>query len=119
DSGVETERVVGPGEVVVDRLRDADDGGGVLRIELRGYAESVLAADRDERFEAGAFEVRAHPLDAAVELVGIRAGGAEDRAAAGEQSRDLSRAKGLREPVHEPAPALADAEPVPAADHPQ
>ena len=51
DRGVEPERVVGAVEVVVDRLRDADDREAVLRVQLRGDAERVLAADRDERVE--------------------------------------------------------------------
>ena len=50
DGGVESEREVGAGQVVVDRLRNADDvetfGG-----ELRGRAEGVLAADRDQRVD--------------------------------------------------------------------
>ena len=51
DGGVEAERVVGGREVVVDRLRDADDRELVLRVEPRRDAERVLAADRDERVE--------------------------------------------------------------------
>ena len=80
DGGVEAEGVVGAVQVVVDRLRDADDGQAVLGVELRGDAERVLAADRDERVEL--LEGLADAFDAALELVGVRPRGADDRAAA-------------------------------------
>ena len=51
DGGVEAEGVVGAREVVVDRLRHADDRQPVLVVQARGDAERVLAADRDERVE--------------------------------------------------------------------
>ena len=49
--GVEAEGDLGGGEVVVDRLRHADDRDA-LAVELVGDAEGVLAADRDERVDA-------------------------------------------------------------------
>ena len=51
DGGVEAEGVVGAVEVVVDRLRHADDRQVVLGEEPRRDAERVLAADRDERVD--------------------------------------------------------------------
>ena len=51
DRGVEAEGVVGAGEVVVDRLRDADDRRAEVRVQPRRDAERVLAADRDERVD--------------------------------------------------------------------
>ena len=48
--GVEPERHLGRREVVVDRLRHADDADAVAA-ELRGDAERVLAADRDQRVD--------------------------------------------------------------------
>src|SRR5207248_8981814 len=110
DRGVEAEGVVGAGEVVVDRLRDADDRKVVLRVELRRDPERVLAADRHERVELCALEVRQHRLGAALELEGIRARGAEDRPAPRQQPGDLARPERLELPVDEPAPALADAD---------
>ena len=57
DGRVEAERVVGAGEVVVDRLRNADDGEAVLGMESCRDAERVLAADRHERVELAVGEV--------------------------------------------------------------
>ena len=51
--GVEAEGVVGGAEVVVDRLRHADDLHAVV-VQLRRDAEGVLAADRDQRVDARA-----------------------------------------------------------------
>ena len=51
--GLEAEREVGRRQVVVDRLRHADDGDAVL-VQLARDAERVLAADRDQRVEAAA-----------------------------------------------------------------
>src|SRR5439155_8105059 len=79
--GVEAERVVRRGEVVVDRLRDADDAEVVLLVQPRSDAERVLTADRDEGVELGRLERSQYSLDAAVELERVRARGADDRAA--------------------------------------
>ena len=49
--GVEPEGVVGRGEVVVDRLRHADDREVLLSVKTGRHAERVLAPDRDERVE--------------------------------------------------------------------
>ena len=49
--GVEAEGVVGRVEVVVDRLRDADDVHAEVAEPGRD-AEGVLAADRDQRVDA-------------------------------------------------------------------
>ena len=54
--GVEAERVVGRREVVVDRLRYADDGDAVV-VQRGRDAERVLAADRDEGVDAVRGEV--------------------------------------------------------------
>src|SRR5207247_8785292 len=110
DGGVEAEGVVGRREVVVYRLRDADHRKVVLRIEPRSDAERVLAADRDERVEALALEVREHRLDA-VELVGIRTRRAQDRPAARQQARALPRPERLELCPAPPPP------PFPPSDH--
>ena len=96
DGRVEAEGVVGAVEVVVDRLRDADDREVVLGVEPRRDAERVLAADRDERVELLALEGREHPLDAALDLVRVRARGAEDRAAAREDPGDVAARRAAR-----------------------
>ena len=115
DGGVEAERVVGAVEVVVDRLRDADDGEVVLLVELRGDAERVLAADRDERVEPFALEGREHLLDTALDLVRVRPRRAEDRPAARQDPGDLAPAERLDDPVDEPAPPFAHRRDLPAA----
>ena len=78
------------------------------RVEPRGDAERVLAADRDQGVEL--LESLAHLLDAAVDLVRIGAGGADDRAAAREDPRDLVRAERLEQVLDHAAPALAHAD---------
>jgi aminoglycoside/choline kinase family phosphotransferase len=62
-------------EVVVHRLRDADDVGFVLLEELGGDAEGVLAAHGDERVEVQLLERLEHGGDAALLLEGVGAGG--------------------------------------------
>src|SRR5215208_1111247 len=69
DRGLEAEREVGAGEVVVDRLRHADDVDAVLG-QPAGDAERVLAADRDQPVEGVLLQRRLHALEAAVLLVG-------------------------------------------------
>ena len=108
DRGVEAERVVGAREVVVDRLRDADDRRAEVGMEAGGDAEGVLAADRDERVDL--LECRPDGVDAAVELVRVRARGADDRAAARQDPGDLRAAERLEELLDHAAPALADAD---------
>ena len=65
DRGVEAEGVVGGAEVVVDRLRHADDLQAVLIVQARGRAQRVLAADRDQPLDAGGLQVLGDPLGAA------------------------------------------------------
>jgi hypothetical protein len=79
--GLEAEREVGPVEVVVDRLRHADDRDPLVD-ESPGDAQRVLAADRDQRAEPALAHRLAHLVDAALDLERVRARGAEDRAAA-------------------------------------
>jgi hypothetical protein len=86
--GLEAEREVGAGEVVVDRLGDADDGDARLR-ELAGDAERVLAADRDERVEPQLVERGPDAIQPVLLLEHVGPGGAEDRPAA---MQDAARA---------------------------
>jgi hypothetical protein len=99
--GVEAEGVVGGAEVVVDRLRDADDvqaGRG----QLGRDAEGVLAADRDQRVDAGLLEVAADLLDAVLDLHDVGPAAAEDGAAAREDAPGLLHAERHREPSSGP-----------------
>jgi hypothetical protein len=77
-------------------------------VEARRNAERVLAADRDERVDV--LESSADSVDAAVELVRVRARGADDSAAAGEDPGDLRRAERLEELLDHSAPPLPDAD---------
>src|SRR5207247_3341245 len=83
----------------------------------RRDAERVLAPDGDERIEPAAFEVRQHALHAAVDLERVGARGAEDRAAAREETGDLSRPERLVETLDEAFPAFADTDYVAAPGH--
>src|SRR4051794_120343 len=78
---VEPEGDVGGGEVVVDRLRDAEDLDVVLVAEAGGHAQSVLAADRDHPVEVERDHVLLHLGRAVIVLEGIRPRRPENRAA--------------------------------------
>jgi hypothetical protein len=64
---VEPERVVRGAEVVVDRLRHADDPDARV-VQLRGHAERVLAPDRDQPVDPVALQVLGDALDPALLL---------------------------------------------------
>ena len=115
DGRVEAERVVGRGEVVVDRLRNADDRKLLLCEQPRGHSEGVLPADRDEGVEAFAPEVLEHAIHVALLLVRVRSRRAEDGPAPRQDPRDLTRAEGLELPLDEAAPAFADTDRLRAA----
>src|SRR5258706_8182134 len=86
----------------------------MIRVELRGDSERVLAADRDERVEPTVLEVLEDLVDRALHLVGVRAARADDRAAARQDSRDLLRPEVLEPALDEPAPAFQHRDAVPA-----
>ena len=109
DRGVEAEGEVGAGEVVVDRLRDADDVDAEVG-ELGGDAEGVLAADRDQRVDPVGREVVLDPLDAAVDLERVGARGLQDRAAARQDAADLVDAERGGQVLQRPAPAVEEAD---------
>ncbi|CAB4870406.1 unannotated protein [freshwater metagenome] len=110
DGGVEAEGVVGPGEIVVDRLRDAHHRDAVVG-ESRGDAERVLAADRDQRLDARALH-RAPDDGGSVGSVpvGVGAGGAENRPAAVDQPRSAVDRQLDHVVVDESGPAVAHAD---------
>ncbi len=109
DRGVEAEGEVGAGEVVVDRLGDADDVHAEVG-ELGGDAEGVLAADRDQRVDAQAGEVRLDLLDAAVDLERVGTGRAEDGTAARQDAADLGHPERLGQPLQRATPAVPEAQ---------
>ena len=110
DRGVEAEGVVGGAEVVVDRLRHADDVEAVLAVQARGGAERVLAADRDQPVDPGRREVRGDPLGAAVDRERVGPRGAEDGAAAGQDAAHLGHAERPAVVLERAAPAVAVAD---------
>ena len=112
DCRVESKRVVGPVEIVVDRLGNADHRKAMLLVEPRRDPERVLAADRDQSVEARSFEALHHAVDAALELVWVRPRRPEYGPPAREDPRDLARAERLQLVLDEPAPAVAHADDV-------
>ena len=113
--GLEAEREVRAGEVVVDRLRDADDVHAVVH-QPAGDAERVLAADRDQRVDPLLGEHGLELLQAALLLVRVRPRGPEDRAAAVEDpARVLVGERGAIARQHA-GPAVAEAEELVAVD---
>ena len=108
DGGVETEGVVGRREIVVDRLRHAHDRGALLGEEPRGDAEGVLSADRDEPVEP--LQVVLDAIEPAIDLVRVRARGAQDRAATREDPRDRLRIERPERALDHAPPAVHDAD---------
>src|ERR1700733_7910337 len=76
--GVEAERHVGGPEVVVDRLRYADDVHA-LAVQSVGDTEGVLTPDRDQTVKVVAGQRLAHLLRTVVPLVRVRTRAPEDR----------------------------------------
>ena len=73
DRGVEAEGVVRSGEVVVDRLRHADDGEALLRVEPRRRRRACPRRRSRRARRAVLREVREDTADAVLDLVGVRA----------------------------------------------
>ena len=111
DGGVEAERVVRAREVVVDRLGNTDDRQRVLVMKTRGDAESVLSAYGDECLEPFVGEVAKNGLDPILHLVRVRPRRSQDRASAGQNSRDFASAERSEDALRQPLPA------VPHRDH--
>ncbi len=107
--GVEAEGVVGGVQVVVDGLRHADHLHA-LAVQRGGHAERVLAADGDQGVHPEVRQVLLDPRHAALDLHRVGAGGAEDRAAAGQ---DAAHGLDLERPgqaLERTAPAVAEAD---------
>jgi hypothetical protein len=108
DGGVEAERVVRRVEVVVDRLRHADDAHARVG-EALGGGQGALPADRDERIQAVLGHDLVDAVDAASPLEGVRAARAEDRSALLRDALHLVTAERHRVVLDEPLPAVTEA----------
>src|SRR5207302_3050450 len=82
--GVETERVVGACQIVIDRLGNADNGIPFLLEKLVRNTESILAADGHKRVQAKFLPVRLEFLNVIHLLEWICAGRSENCAASGQ-----------------------------------
>ncbi len=110
DSRVEAEGEVRAVEVVVNRLRYADEVESVLVPHVARGAQGSFAAADDERVHSYALPSLKYAPRKVVAVVRVCARGAEDRAAAREYARDGEAVE--RPPVvfDEPAPAVLYAE---------
>lgn len=93
DGGVEAEGAVRGGDVVVDGLRDADDGHARVG-EHPGGGQGALAADRDEDVDAVLPGQVGGRLGGLGQPVALQSRGAEDRAATGEDAADIVEVEG-------------------------
>ena len=107
--GVEPEGELGGRQIVVDGLRHADDGDAFV-VEPAGDAQGVLAADGDERVDTVIGKCLLHPVDAAIDLVRVRARRAEDGAAARQRTPHPLDVESDREILHDAFPAVAEAD---------
>jgi hypothetical protein len=103
--GIETEREVGGGDVIVDRLGYADDRDPVFD-EAQRRTQRAVAADHDHGVETIGFEGLADPLSAIAVNVRVLAGGAENRPTLGEDAPHVVAAERAGVAVHEPLPAV-------------
>jgi hypothetical protein len=106
---VEAKGVVGGAEVVVDRLRHADDLDPLL-VELLCGAKRVLAADGDQAVDPGSIEVLGDPFRPALLLERIRPRRPENGPAAREDAADLGHAEWPSIVVQGPGPAVSVAD---------
>src|SRR5690606_20123636 len=105
-------------QVVVDRLGHADDLDVAVE-ELLGDAERVLAADGDQRVDAGRRQVLLDAVDATVDLERVCPGRAEDRAAARQDAPHGLDVQRHRLALKRPAPAGPEADELVTVDaHP-
>ena len=106
DRRVEPDRDVRAGDVVVDGLRDADDRKTVLPVEAMRDRQRVFATDGHDAVELRLAEVAEDRLDAALDLVGIGPGRAEDRPAARQDAGDLATAERGEDPFGQALPTV-------------
>src|SRR5919107_3176339 len=110
DGRVEAEGEVGPVEVVVNRLRDADEVQSVLVPHVARCAQRPLAAADDERVEPDALPRFEYAPGEVRAVVRVYAGGAEDGSPARENPSDGEPVERPPVVLYEPAPAVLDAE---------
>ena len=118
ERGVESERVVGPVHVVVDRLRNPDHRKPRSR-ELPSHAQRVLAPDRDHRVDLAPGERLPDPRLSVRLLVWIRPGGPEDRPTSREDPRHRAQIERLDLLEQESAPPVSDSRDRPPAPLPR
>ena len=109
DRGIESDAELGDGEVVVDRLRDADHRIVGLAHGRRD-GQRIVAADRHQAVDAAAAQQPDDLLDATFLLEGVGAGRAKD----GPPERQDATHRGRCQVLHvarsqQPGPAVLDA----------
>jgi hypothetical protein len=102
---VESEGHVGAGDVVVDRLRHADDRESLAR-EAMGSTQRAVAADDDERIDRVLPERSPHAGIAVAMHVRIDAGRTENRPAALQDAAHAVAVETPRPALHQPLPAV-------------
>src|SRR5919206_3013446 len=110
DGRVEAEGEVRAVQVVVNRLRNADEVEAVLVPHVARGAQSPFAAADDERVHPDALPSLKYAPRKVVPVVRVDAGGAEDCAAAREYARDGEAVERPPVVLDEAAPAVLDAE---------
>jgi hypothetical protein len=106
DRGVEAEREVGGAEIVVDRLRHADDVDAELR-QAGGNPEGVFTADGDQRVDARFLQVGLDAVQATVHPQRVGPRRTDDRAASREDPAHLSDSELLGVVLERSSPAVA------------
>ena len=107
EGGVEAERHVRPAEVVVDRLRHADDRQPI-RAQARRRAERVLSADDDQPVQLQVGQRRADPLGAVIPAQWVRPRRPEDGPPARQDPPDRLDRKLLPAVLDRAPPAVAE-----------
>ncbi len=104
---LESDAVIGAADVIVDRFGDADHGHVGHR---RTRAHRALTADRHEPVELMHRDRLAHAVDALRRAERLDPGGAQDRAAAGQDASDVVSGQLVGGPLHHAPPAVAEPE---------
>ena len=107
DGGVEPDRRVGARDVVVDRLRDTDDGNPLLD-ESRGRPQRPVPADDDERVEPFAGDGPGDRRATLAVNVRVPARRAEDRPAALQEAAHGIAVEREDAALHQPVPPVED-----------
>ena len=117
DGGIEADRHVRAREVVVDRLRDADDRVVVFVSQAMRDSERALASDRDDARDLESSARLEEPLDARLLAERVEPRGAEDRPASGQDPGDRSPRERQQIGLDEAPPPVADADRVVIVRH--